>query len=677
MNHFTLTPLHAIGITLLSLLFSTGIVAAPPDAAPPDNDNLASALNISNLPYTHQASTLEATTEPNETPPPCANPTGASVWYKYTAPSNQEVIFDTNGALYDTTLTVWTGTNYPLTSVECNDDTTYLFEKQSMVKLSLTQGVTYYISVSAYEGAGGTLVFNANTITPMVNDNLANAIDITSSSHLYRNVQTTDGATQEANEVAASCGTNEASVWYKYTPKDTQKVILDAQGSDYYTIITIWTGTQQPLTEIGCHQNTFDSDFDQTLSATLTAGTTYYISITGNPREDKPVGETGTLTLNARFVPANDDLANAIPLDTIPYTHTQTIEGTGAEPKEMLPSCGFMPHLPTVWYKYTPSTNQNVSFSTKGSDYDTVLSVWTGTGHPLTELVCNDNALTGQEGDFWSQLGVSLTAGTTYFINIGSLFGEDQGHLTLQAEPVAGDLQITQAPTDQTIDACQTATLTVGASGTPPFTYQWYQGQRGDVSNPKFNIDTVPTPALNQTTSYWVRVTNPTGSVDSDTATIKVNGEANGLGVKAYSNETICTTANFTGLITTNSGLSGDNLTLSQTDIAQATMRIQPDKADVGKQVEWLMFAHYQADPYSPEIHFMRNGEPWVLWDGKISSLTAANTYVKLGKDQTITIYDGPLNVIGTGNYTVYMGYRLLESGNVAYNGTPIQFVLK
>lgn len=672
MNHFTLTPLHTIGITLLSLLFSTGLVAAPPD-----NDNLASALAITNLPYTHQEDTLKATTEPNETPPPCANPTGASVWYKYTAPSNQEVIFDTNGALYDTTLAVWTGTNYPLTLVECNDDTTYLFEKQSMVKLALTQGVTYYISVSAYEGVGGTLVFNANAITPMTNDNLANASDISTSSHLYRNVQTTAGATLEANEAASSCGTNNASVWYKYTPKDTQKVVLDAQGSDYYTIITVWTGTQHPLTEVACHQNTFDSDLEQTLSTTLKAGTTYYISITGNPRQDKPAGETGNLTLNAKFVPANDDLANAIPIDTIPYTHTQTIEGTGAEPNEVLPSCGFMPHLPTVWYKYTPATNQNVSFSTKGSDYDTVLSVWTGTGHPLTELMCNDNALSGQEGDLWSQLGVSLTAGTTYFINIGSLFSEDQGHLTLQAELVASDLQITQPPTDQTIDACQTATLNVVASGTPPFTYQWYQGQTGDVSNPQFNTDTVQIPALNQTASYWVRVTNPTGSVDSNSVTITVNGAANGIGVKAYSNDKICTTANFTGLITTPSGQSGDNLTLSQTDTAQATMRIQPDTADIGKTVELLMFARYQADPHSQEIHFMRNGEQWVLWDGQFSKLVAADTYVKLGKDQTITIYDGPLNVIAPGNFTVYVGYRLLENGNVAYNGTPIRFVLK
>jgi hypothetical protein len=666
-----LTSLRAIGMIILSLLFiSTGL------AAPPDNDNLASALAITNLPYTHQASTLEATTEPNETLPPCANPTGASVWYKYTAPSNQEVIFDTSGTDYDTILTVWQSTNYPLTSVKCNDDASYLFEKQSQVKLSLAQGVIYSISVSAYQEEKGTLVFNANAVNPLTNDNLANATDISAATQLYRNVQTTHGATLEANEVAASCGTNDASVWYKYTPNVTQKVILDALGSDYYTIITVWTGTQQPLTEIGCHQNTFDSDFDQTLSATLIAGTTYYISITGNPREDKPAGETGILTLNARFVPANDDLANAIPLDTLPYTQTQTIEGTGEEPNEALPSCGFLPHIPTVWYQYTPASNQNVSFSTQGSDYDTVLSVWTGTTHPLTELMCNDNTITGQEGDFSSKLSMPLTAGATYFINISRLFG-DQTHLTFQAAPVASDLQITQPPTDQTIDACQTATLSVVASGTPPFAYQWYQGQTGDVNNPQFNTETVQVPALNQTTSYWVRVTNSTGYVDSNTVTIIVNGEANGIGVKAYSNETMCTTANFTGLITSNNGLNGDNLTLSQTDIAQATMRIQPDTADIGKAVELLMFARYQADPHSPEIHFMRNGEQWVLWDGQISTLMAADSYVKLGKDQTVTIYDGPLNVIGTGNYTVYMGYRLLENGNVAYNGTPIRLVLK
>ncbi|BCU78752.1 esterase-like activity of phytase family protein [Luteolibacter sp. LG18] len=84
-------------------------------------------------------------------------------------------------------------------------------------------------------------------------------------------------------------------------------------------------------------------------------------------------------------------------------------------------------------------------------------------------------------------------------------------------------------PTGQTISTGATATLTASASGNPAPTYQWYQGNAGDTSNPVSGATSasLTTPALNATTSYWVRATNSQGSADSSAATITVSSLTN------------------------------------------------------------------------------------------------------------------------------------------------------
>src|SRR5207302_318897 len=65
----------------------------------------------------------------------------------------------------------------------------------------------------------------------------------------------------------------------------------------------------------------------------------------------------------------------------------------------------------------------------------------------------------------------------------------------------------------------------VTASGTSPFTYQWYTGTSGNTSSPiggatNSTVNVSPT----TTTSYWVRVTGQCApTVNSNAATVTVN----------------------------------------------------------------------------------------------------------------------------------------------------------
>lgn len=83
---------------------------------------------------------------------------------------------------------------------------------------------------------------------------------------------------------------------------------------------------------------------------------------------------------------------------------------------------------------------------------------------------------------------------------------------------------ISSQPQSVSIASNQTATLGVGTTGTSP-TYQWYEGESGDTSHPVAGATSASftTPALTVSTSYWVRVSNACGSVDSSAATVAVD----------------------------------------------------------------------------------------------------------------------------------------------------------
>jgi hypothetical protein len=79
---------------------------------------------------------------------------------------------------------------------------------------------------------------------------------------------------------------------------------------------------------------------------------------------------------------------------------------------------------------------------------------------------------------------------------------------------------ITAHPTSRTINPNQSTTLTVAATNAA--TYQWYQGTAPSTATPVGTNSSSLTVTLLVTTSYWVRVSNACGSVDSTTATVTV-----------------------------------------------------------------------------------------------------------------------------------------------------------
>jgi hypothetical protein len=81
-------------------------------------------------------------------------------------------------------------------------------------------------------------------------------------------------------------------------------------------------------------------------------------------------------------------------------------------------SCSGNPDANSVWYSLTPSVNTVYGIDTIGSDYNTVLSVYTGSCGALTRIACSDDFGNAIVDSTRSLLTFSANPGTTYLIEV-------------------------------------------------------------------------------------------------------------------------------------------------------------------------------------------------------------------------------------------------------------------
>ncbi len=135
------------------------LVSAAPALAVPVNDDLGDASAVIGLPFSDSVDASDATIEPGEPVEgdELCPPRSSTVWYEVTLETSQEVAIDTTGSDYDTTLAVYTGSDYgDLSVVGCNDDT--FFGLQAALSFAAEAGVTYLVQVGSFgEGPAGML----------------------------------------------------------------------------------------------------------------------------------------------------------------------------------------------------------------------------------------------------------------------------------------------------------------------------------------------------------------------------------------------------------------------------------------------------------------------------------------------------------------------------------------
>ncbi|MFD2078304.1 hypothetical protein [Actinopolymorpha cephalotaxi] len=130
--------------------------------------------------------------------------------------------------------------------------------------------------------------------------------------------------------------------------------------------------------------------------------------------------------------PGNDTFATAAALRPGTTVHTST-RGAVEEAEADMP-CAAGPVSRTLWYA-VQGTGGILHLDTAGSDFDTVLAVYTATDDGLEPVACNDEDGPGfplPPTTLQARVDLGTTAGTTYYVQVGGLYG-DYGRLVLTA----------------------------------------------------------------------------------------------------------------------------------------------------------------------------------------------------------------------------------------------------
>jgi len=151
-----------------------------------------------------------------------------------------------------------------------------------------------------------------------------------------------------------------------------------------------------------------------------TAGTTYYIQV---GTWGFPSPNVGALSIAEVMPPANDDCAGAIPLVAGANGPFDNSLASASFPQG---SCGLGSDL-DLWFSYVAPCAGSLVLDTCGSPlFDTWISVWDNCPASAgVEIACNDQAGASGPCQFtgWSYVEVPVTAGNTYYINVGGWAG--------------------------------------------------------------------------------------------------------------------------------------------------------------------------------------------------------------------------------------------------------------
>jgi photosystem II stability/assembly factor-like uncharacterized protein len=318
--------------------------------------------------------------------------------------------------------------------------------------------------ISVFRPAPGGGESNAVTFTvispPPPNDNFANAIVITGNS--FSDTQNNTGATTEANDpnpgsIAACPGAGRnRSIWYRYTPTANVTAVVDTGGSSYDTVLSVWTGAALgSLTAVACNDDGIAPAGASILSLNLTANTTYHFMITGFGADDG-----GTTEFNFVIPPPNDNFVNATVVGAVPFTDMVNSMLATTQASDPTPTC-VGSRANSIWYRYTASANGTVTADTFGSNYDTVLSVFTGAPGTFAPVACNDDAMGLQ-----SQLTFAAAANTTHHFMVtdfSSGGGATVFHITAAPAP-APDISLSSAQGTLTVTRGQSASTMISVS---------------------------------------------------------------------------------------------------------------------------------------------------------------------------------------------------------------------
>jgi hypothetical protein len=443
---------------LVSLLTTASLLAAPPV-----NDNKASATVVAGANVVVNADCAEATLESGDF-------AQKTMWWQWTAPASGRVTVDTVGSAAPyLAVQVWLKetSGAVIGRVAYDDGEQYTPSYRPAVSFSVVQGTTYLIGTGTVNTSATTalrleIILNTNSVVggmlftqpvTMANDAFSQRLTLTGSTtasmvHNY-------SATIEAGEPTAS---GIRTFWWSYTPAANGRLSLSTVNSDAISKnLGIYIGSAvSGLKTLESTSSTYGTE-DLTITLPVTAGTTYQISL-GSFESVSSSGalilslalDTGSdvsgLTIPNSAALANDGFTSRVLLSGahvsgIGYSRPATVEA--GEPAGM--------GTKTVWWTYRPTADGRLTLTTEGSaTFSKNVGVYLGSNvSTLREVAFYSTSYSSGNLAF----SFPVTADTDYQIAVGSFSNSSGGSvvvtLSLDAASDVTDLNIPNPATIQ------------------------------------------------------------------------------------------------------------------------------------------------------------------------------------------------------------------------------------
>ena len=193
--------------------------------------------------------------------------------------------------------------------------------------------------------------------------------------------------------------------------------------------------------------------------------------------------------------PPNDDFDDATPVDLLPFTDTLHTAGATSASDDPNVSCPTVEAIgQTVWYRYRANVAGRVEIDTVGSDYDTVLAVYTSSRGALSEneVACHDD-IDASQGNLRSQVSFDIVGGETYHVMVAAAGNDPGGSLTLRINdttPPSASLTLTESGPYGLVALPGNTTLFYNSSGTRTGTFT----VRVEANDPESGIAAVEFP---------------------------------------------------------------------------------------------------------------------------------------------------------------------------------------
>lgn len=493
------------------------------------NDAFAERVTLSAQTNRVIGSNLGATKEAGE-PDHGANAGGRSVWWSWTAQIDGPVVVTTRDSDFDTVLAVYGGTSLgSLTLIAENDDSDPINPAAgSVVVFPGVAGQTYQIAVDGYRNGAGTVAagniqLTLAQINPDVlgaNDLFVNRVAITGRSNQV--FQTSANASDEVGEPNHAGNDGGKSLWWSWVAPATAPVRIDTIGSAFDTLLGVYQGTNVGALAVVGSDDESGGNGASIVFFEAVAGVEYQIAVDGF--NNGAGAASGRVVLNlyqfaSGALHANDDFDQASPISEPFLTVNASNIGATRQPGE--PAHGTAQTGHSVWWTWTAQNNGPVTISTTGSQFDTVLGVYTGAALNALSLVAENDDI--DPGHLQSRVTFQASAGTVYHIAVDG-YGNKIGFITLTVAPGGAAQtapQIQQAPADQTRfsngGGGTNASFRVVATGSSPRSYQWLRNNSPVAGATNDLLTVANVTALNAGT-YRVVVSNAFGTATSAAA---------------------------------------------------------------------------------------------------------------------------------------------------------------